>query len=150
MPRTKLHDVQLWDGTWTWCYGFRDGLPVWKWGTAPAGLVTKSQLWEQQLRRRRGQDPFGLLVFRKRGCGEQVGELFRIDLALASRRKSTRWLASIEAMRRAHRTCRRCGTEFEHYLPTSTWKCWSCMKSTGDFGAPEGVELTPAAAHLAA
>lgn len=149
MPRTRLHDVQLWDGTWTWCYGFRDGLPAWKWGTAPAGLVTKRQLWSQQLRRRRGQDPVGLLVFRKRGCGEQVGELFRIDLALPSRPRSARWLASIEAMRRAHRTCRRCGYEFGHYMPTSTWQCWDCMEATGDFGAPPGVELAPAAAAAA-
>ncbi|MFC0431093.1 RRQRL motif-containing zinc-binding protein [Kutzneria buriramensis] len=136
MPRTKLHDVQLWDGTWTWCYGWRDGLPVWKFRTAPAGLVTKKQLWAQRLRRRRGQDPFGLLVFHRSGCGEQVAPLFRLDLAIPSRRMSARWADSITAMGRAHRTCRRCGAKSTTYLPTSTWKCWPCMEATGDFGEP--------------
>src|ERR1044072_8640365 len=97
MPRATLRDVELWDGRIIWCYGFRDGLPVWKWGTAPAGLVTRTQLWEQGLRRRRGQDPVGLLVFRKRGCGEQVGELFRADLAVPRRRMFARWRGSIQA-----------------------------------------------------
>lgn len=135
-PRTELHDVQLWDGTWTWCYGWREGLPVWRYRTAPAGLVTKKQLWAQHLRRRRGQDPFGLLVFHKRGCGEQVAGLFRLDLAIPSRRMSERWQSSIAAMGRAHRTCRRCGAQLAQYLPTSTWKCWPCMEATGDFGDP--------------
>jgi hypothetical protein len=134
MSRTTLHDLQLWNGVWTWCHGFRDGLPWWHWGDAPKGLVTKSQLWEQKLRRRRGQDPTGLLIFHKRGCGEQIAELYRIDLALASRPMSPRWRASIEAMCRAHRTCVDCGRDVGRYLSTSTWACWDCMSRSGDFG----------------
>jgi hypothetical protein len=132
----SLHDVVLWTGVHTWCAGFRDGLPWWGYGDAPIGLVTKSQLWEQKLRRRRGQDPYGLLIFRKSGCGEQIGELFRIDLALASRPMTPRWRASIERMQRAHHLCRDCGREFEKRMPASTWKCWDCMEKTGDFGEP--------------
>lgn len=135
--QTTLQDVQLWDGTWTWCAGFRDGLPYWGFRKAPAGLVTKKQLWAQHLRRSRGQEPFGLLVFRKRGCGEQVAPLFRLDQAIASRPMSARWQKSIVAMGRAHRTCRRCGKKFERYVPTSTWTCWPCMEESGDFGEPD-------------
>jgi ribosomal protein L37AE/L43A len=144
MARTKLHDVELWDGRRVVCAGFRDGLPVWGYNAAPAGLVTKKQLWSQKLRRHRGQDPVGLLVFRKRGCGEQVAELFRIDVALSSRPMSARWRRSIQAMNRSHRTCRECGRVAKKYRPTSTWKCWPCTKKTGDYGAPPGVEIDPA------
>lgn len=136
-PRAKWREVELWDGRWVLCRGLRDGLPVFGWGDAPAGLVTRSQLAEQRLRRRRGQDPVALLVFRKRGCGEQVAELFRVDQAVPSRTRTPALLASVEAMNKAHRTCRRCGREFDRYLPTSTWKCWPCMEATGDFGSPD-------------
>lgn len=136
MTRSTLHDVQLWDGTWTWCAGYREGLPYWGYRKAPAGLVTKKQLWALHLRRSRGQEPFGLLVFHKRGCGEQVAPLFRLDQAIPSRPMSARWQDSIAAMGRAHRTCRRCGEKFECYVPTSTWKCWPCMEATDDFGDP--------------
>ncbi|SFW11589.1 RRQRL motif-containing zinc-binding protein [Amycolatopsis australiensis] len=147
MSRTTLHEIQLWNGVWTWCNGYRDGLPWWKYGDCPAELVTKSQLHEQKLRRRRGQDPYGLLVFRHRRWGEQVAELYRIDLAIPSRPMTPRWRASIEAMQRAHRTCSECGHEFEHYLATSTWTCWDCMERTGRFGAPPGHELDLTAAR---
>lgn len=143
MAPTTLHDVELWNGVHTWCAGFRDNLPWWKHGDAPAELVTLSQLWEQKLRRRRGQEPFGLLVFHHRQYGEQVAELFRIDEAIASRTMTPRWRASIEAMQRAHRTCSRCGREFKRYLATSTWTCWECMERTGDFGEPGGSRRRP-------
>jgi hypothetical protein len=123
MPPTTPREVELWTGDWVRCEGFRDGLPWWRYGDAPKGLVTKTQLWEQKLRRRRGQDPVALLIFRKRGCGEVVSELFRIDLALPSRPMSPRWAASIQAMQRAHRTCVDCGRLFHRPLPTSTWSC---------------------------
>ncbi|MEU4673943.1 RRQRL motif-containing zinc-binding protein [Amycolatopsis sp. NPDC023774] len=128
-----LHETQLWDGRIVVCDGFRDGLPYWGYNHAPTGLVTKSQLWEQKLRRRRGQDPVGLLVFHRRGAGEQVGELFRIDQALPSRRMSPRWADNIARMHLAHRTCR-CGHVAERYLPTSTWTCSPCAAATGNYG----------------
>ena len=129
-------EVELWNGVRTACAGIRDGLPYWGWGDAPAELVTKRQLWEQKLRRRRGQDPVGLLIFHKKGCGEVVAELFRIDLAIPARRMTPGWRAAIERMQQAHHVCRGCGHEFETRMPASTWKCWSCMEKTGDFGAP--------------
>lgn len=136
MSRPRIQETQLWDGRVVWCDGYRDGLPVWRWGTAPSGLVTRRQLREQRLRRRRGQDPVGLLVFRVRGCGEQVAELFRIDLAIRSRSQTPAVRASIEAMCRAHRTCRRCGRDTGRWLPTSTWRCDDCCEATGDYGQP--------------
>lgn len=130
----RLHDIELWDGRHTWCRGYRDGLPVWRWGDAPAGLVTARQLREQRLRRRRGQDPYGLLIWRKRGCGEQVAELYRIDQAVPARRQTPAVLASIEAMCRAHRICRSCGRDTGRWLPTSTWRCDDCCTASGDYG----------------
>jgi hypothetical protein len=134
--------IVLWDGRNEVCFGYREGLPWWKWDWVPRGLVTRSQLWEQGLRRRRGQEPVGLLIFRKSGCGEQVAELYRIDEAIASRPMSERWQQSIEAMRRAHRTCRGCGQEFDRYLSTKTWRCVACMTASGDFGEPDHHKLT--------
>jgi len=136
MARRKLCDVELWDGRNVLCSGFRDGLPVWGWRAAPSGLATLSQIWEQGRRRARGQDPVGLLVYRKRGCGEQVGELYRLDQTIPSRPMTPGWRASIDAMQRAHRTCRRCQHEFSYWMPTSTWTCWGCMEITGDYGQP--------------
>lgn len=134
--RPRLADVHLPDGTVTWCFGFRGGLPVWRYGWAPAGLVTTSQLAEQRLRRARGQSAVGLLVFHRRGCGEQEAPLYRIDQAVLARTQTPALRASVEAMRRAHRTCRRCHIEQDCYLPTSTWLCWPCMTATGNYGDP--------------
>lgn len=134
--RRGLLEVELWDGRRVWCAGLRDGLPWWTWGTAPRGLVTLSQLWEQRFRRRAGQDPVGLLVFYRKGCGEQVAELYRIDEAVLSRTYTPAVAASVEAMGRAHRTCRRCHIEQDRYLPTSTWMCGPCMQATGNYGGP--------------
>ena len=130
-----MHETTLWDGRRVWCYGFREGLPVFKYLTAPIGLVTRTQLGEQQLRRRRGQDPVALLVFHKAGCGEQVAPLYVLEHAVPARTKTSALLDSVAAMNLAHRTCRRCKKVFDRYLPTSTWMCGMCMKATGDYGA---------------
>lgn len=133
--RARLREIELWDGRHTWCWGYRDGLPVWRWGWAPSGLVTARQLREQRLRRRRGQDPYGLLIWRRRGCGEQVAALYRIDLAVPARRQTPAVLASIDAMCRAHRICRSCGRDTGYWLPMSTWRCDECCAVSGDYGA---------------
>jgi len=130
----QLIDLELWDGRNVWCNGYREGLPWWKWRTAPSGLVTLSQLHARRLRRRPRQDPYGLLVWKR---GRRTAELYRLDLAIPARSMSARWLASIEAMGRAHRTCRRCGRQFDRYLPTSTWRCAECCAETGDWGEPD-------------
>jgi hypothetical protein len=128
-----LVDLELWDGRHVWCSGYREGLPWWGWGWAPTGLATKSQLHGRKLRLRPRQDPYGLIVWKR---GRRTAELYRVDQALPSRRMSTRWLAAIAAMQRAHRTCRRCGTDTGRWLPTSTWKCPDCCAITGDYGQP--------------
>jgi len=136
-----LPSTELPDGRQMFCQGFRDGLPWWGWGEAPAGLVTKTQLREQGLRRSRGQCAVGLLVFRKHGCGEQVAQLFEVDEAIESRPMSPRWRAAIERACQAHKVCRGCGREFQHYLSSKTWRCWPCMEKTGDFGQPDGIDI---------
>lgn len=140
MAFRALVPIALSDGRETWCRGFHDGLPVWRHGDAPAGLVTRSQLAEQRLRRRYRQDPEGLLIYRWHGNRPQFAELFRIDLALLSRPLTEARKASIAAMQRAHRTCRDCGCEQAKCLPTSTWRCDDCLLSTDDWGGPASAE----------
>lgn len=136
MAFSGLEETVLWDGRITWCAGFLGGLPVWRYGDAPKGLVTKSQLREQHLRRHRGQEPVGYLIYRWTGREPRFTELYRIELALLSRPMSDNWRASIDAMQRAHRTCRECGVEQQKWLPQSTWKCNSCLQATDDWGGP--------------
>lgn len=133
-----LHDYQLPDGTMVWCRGFRDGLPVFGWGEAPADWKTKRQLWAAGLRRRPGQDPVGLLVWRR---GRRTAELFDSRLALPKRPMTPRWQEAIIKMHLAHYVCRRCGQEQCRALSPTTWMCWPCMEETGDFGQPPGVVL---------
>ena len=92
-----MHETTLWDGRRVWCYGFREGLPVFKYLTAPIGLVTRTQLGEQQLRRHRGQDPVALLVFHKAGCGEQVAPLYVLEHAVPARTKTSALLDRLRA-----------------------------------------------------
>jgi ribosomal protein L37AE/L43A len=132
----RFADFQLWDGRWTWCRGFHGGLPIFAYGDAPTGLVTPRQLREQRLRVRRGQEVYALLVWRG---GRRFGQLYRIDLAVAARTQTPAVKASIEAMCRAHKTCRRCGRVGEKYLPTSTWQCADCCTDTGEWGRPDHI-----------
>lgn len=135
MQLGALADVELWDGRITWCRGFHGGLPVWKFGEAPAGLVTPRQLREQRLRAARGQEVYGLLAWRG---GRRFADLYRVDLTVPARRYTPAVAASVEAMCRAHRTCRDCGRDTGRWLPTSTWRCDDCADTTG-YPAPAAV-----------
>jgi ribosomal protein L37AE/L43A len=120
-----LVDIELWDGTHTWCHGYREGLPWWRWGGAPRGLRTRSQVHAAGRRLARGQDPCGLIVWRR---GKRTAALYRLDQTVPSRRKTPALLASVEAMERARRTCRDCGETYDYRMPTSTKTCWPCME----------------------
>jgi hypothetical protein len=128
-----LVDIELWDGTHTWCHGYREGLPWWRWGGAPRGLRTRSQVHAAGRRLARGQDPCGLIVWRR---GNRTAALYRLDQTLPSRRKTPALLAAVQVMERARRTCRDCGQTYDYRMPTSTKTCWPCMEKTPDPAAP--------------
>ncbi len=113
--------------------GFRDGLPVFGWNEAPAGLYTKSQLREGGLSAA-GLDPVALLVFRHRKpyARQTVAELFAlIDAArrpVPSEAQRVSRLRNLELAERALRTCVDCVTEQDYRVPTSTRQCWTCFE----------------------
>lgn len=124
-----LVDIELWDGTHTWCHGYREGLPWWRWGGAPRGLCTRSQVHAAGRRLARGQDPCGLIVWRR---GKRTAVLYRLDLTRPSRRKTPALMAAVEVMERGRRTCRDCGETRDYRMPTSTKTCWTCMETTDE------------------
>lgn len=122
----------LWDGTWEFCHGHLDGLPVFAWRSVPArlGLATRRQLREMSLRPG-GADPVALLRFRHRQPyrREELAELFRIELAKPKRTATPSQRAAIERALTARRTCPTCppGQQVKpYYLPTSAGQCWDC------------------------
>src|SRR5690606_4924673 len=125
-----LVDLELWDGTHTWANGWREGLPFWRWGWAPSGLATRRQVHAAGRRLARGQDPYGLIVWKR---GTRTAALYRMDLTVAPRTKTPALLASVIAMETARRTCRDCKTVRPYRMPTSTWRCWECMASSDDY-----------------
>ncbi|WP_431910059.1 RRQRL motif-containing zinc-binding protein [Amycolatopsis thermoflava] len=128
-----LLDLELWDGRHTWCHGYREGLPWWRWGWAPAGLRTRRQIHAAGRRLARGQDPYGLIVWKR---GRRTAALYRLDLTLPAARVTPAKRAAVAAMERARRTCRRCQRQRPYRMPMSTWRCWECMAETGDYGEP--------------
>lgn len=118
-----IQNCELWDGRHAWCWGYVDGLPAFRWGWAPTGLATRRQLQQRRLRRSRGQDPYGVLVWNSRRFGSRTADLYRVDQAIPSREMTPRWRASLAMAYLAHCTCRGCGQEFNSYLPTSIWRC---------------------------
>lgn len=130
-----LVGLELWDGTHSFCWGFRDGVPWWRWGWAPRGLATRKQIHTAGRRLGRGQEPYGLIVWKR---GTRTAVLYRLDRTLPARRKTPALLASVEAMERARRTCRRCHQQRPYRMPMSTWRCWECtaITETGDTGHP--------------
>lgn len=124
-----LENLELWDGRHIWCHGHRECLPCWRWGWAPAGLATRRQIHAVGRGLGRGQDPYGLIVWRR---GRRTAALYRLNLTLPSRTKTPALRAAVEAMERGRRTCRRCRTVRSYRMPTSTWTCGPCMSTDSD------------------
>ena len=101
-------EVTLPDGRAVWADGLLGGLPVWKWGTAPIGLLTDRQLARERLRIN-GQDPVGLVVWHRTGCGEQAARLFDVNKAAEIRPMTPGRRRTVEAMLAARRRCSVCG-----------------------------------------
>lgn len=126
-----IHDLELWDGRQTWCHGWREGLPWWRWRWAPDGLMTRRQLHAAGRRLRPRQEPYGLICCHR---GKRVGVLWRVDLTLPAARLTTAKRDAVAAMERGARTCPECHEVRDYRIPTSTKRCWICMAATGDYG----------------
>lgn len=131
-----LHELELWDGRHTWCHGFRDGLPWWRWRWAPDGLMTRRQLHAAGRRLRPRQEPYGLITCHR---GKRVGVLFRVDQTLPAARITEAKRAAAAAMERGARTCPGCRELRSYRIPASTRRCWVCMDASGDYGQPPAV-----------
>ncbi|MEU3274512.1 RRQRL motif-containing zinc-binding protein [Saccharomonospora sp. NPDC006951] len=125
----RSHQVAL-------CRGFRDGLPVFGWGEAPATLLTVSQLRAVGLRRN-GQDPLALLVFRHHRplARETVAELFSAERAAPMRGTEAQRRAKVQGALRARRICTECRRDVGYCVPTSTGICWECETATWEVAA---------------
>ena len=133
-PFDRFELVTIWDGTTAFCRGHLDGLPVFGWREAPAGVETVRGLRRLGLRPG-GTDPVALLVFRHRApmrrC--EVAELYRVDLALPKRTATPAQRDSITRALQARRTCPTCPEDQQvkpYYVPTSLGQCWDCVSET--------------------
>lgn len=109
----EITDVELWDGTSTWCWGFIDGLPAFRWGWAPSGVATRRQLHEQGLQLAPRQDPVAVLTWTSR-FGKRTANLYRIDRAVRLQEFTPRRRASLTLAYLAQHVCR-CGREYDYY-----------------------------------
>lgn len=122
--------VTLWNGQTAFCRGHLDGLPVFGWREAPAGVDTVRGLRRRGLRPG-GADPVALLVFRHRRpmrrC--EVAELYRVDLAVPKRTATSAQREAIERALLARRTCPTCPPKAQvktYFIPRSLGQCWDC------------------------
>lgn len=113
MSRRQVIEVRLPDGRTVWADGLLDGLPVWNWGAAPIGLLTDRQLAREGLRIN-GQDPVGLILWTRAGCGRQLAELFDVNRAAEIRPMTPGRRRSVDAMLAARRRCSVCGPVAEY------------------------------------
>ncbi|MEU6902966.1 3'-5' exonuclease [Streptomyces virginiae] len=99
-------------------YGFTDGLPVYRWGQAPAYLQTQTQLGQARLKLADGQPVLAYLYLRKHDL-----EVPLYDPAAAVKMRPLS--STVKKRMEAARTCPECGKVREHRLngrPCS--QCW--------------------------
>lgn len=149
--RLPLVAVTLWDDRVVWCRGHRDGLPVFVYGQAPRGLVTRRQLRARGLCPG-GQEPVAVLRFAHRRPGRRMewAALYRLDLARRSRPASPAQLVALGRAMTARRTCSECGQVKTYCVPTSTGRCWSCELPDLENPAGAGAADVDPAAGVAA
>ncbi|GLZ43519.1 RRQRL motif-containing zinc-binding protein [Actinokineospora sp. NBRC 105648] len=124
--RRALVDVALPDGRVVTADGIdaRHGLPVFWWGSAPAGLLTKRQLAEQGLRPG-GADPVACLEWRR---GRRWGRLYDVNQAAEKRPMTPAKWRSLAAANDARRLCEICGGTKEY---THSGLCSACYEIAG-------------------
>lgn len=111
MIPVAVTEIELWDGRVVWSWGSADGLPAFRWGWAPEGLLTLDQLHAADLQRSRGQDPYAVLVWRG---GRRTASLYRVDQAVQLQEFTPRRRASLTLAYLAQHVCR-CGREYDYY-----------------------------------
>lgn len=121
----RITEVELWDGRIVWCWGTVDGLPAFRWGHVPDGLLTLAQLHERDLQRRRRQDPYAVLVWRG---GRRTANLWRVDQAVPRQPFTPRRRASLTLAYLAQHVCR-CGREHDYYARVHG--CAQCSPAEG-------------------
>ncbi|MGI8797830.1 MAG: RRQRL motif-containing zinc-binding protein [Pseudonocardia sp.] len=110
-----------------WCdhAWWEQGLPTFRWTTAPAGFVTRRQLRELDLAPG-GHDPVAAI---RRAPGRRlVAYLYRLDLAVQRRRPTPAQLAAVSKALAARRVCPTCKLDQGFCLPRSLGECWPCWE----------------------
>lgn len=123
-PASKWREMRwipLWDGREA--FGrWVDGLPAFRFGWAPAGLMTRRQLRERGLCPG-GHGPFALLVWKD---DKQWAHLYRVDLAAPKRVPTLRQRAALAKAMRARRWCPGCGRDVGYCVSTRLGICDRC------------------------
>jgi hypothetical protein len=102
-----------------------DGVPTFRYRSAPAGLATRRQLRAAGLCPG-GQDWVAQLRWRR---GRRWARLYRLDLAAPKRVPTPAQLAALKRANTARRTCTACGVDTGHPLPPDDRRCWPCTES---------------------
>jgi len=102
----------------------QNGLPTWRYGRAPAGLVTRRQMREAGLAPG-GAEPVAQLVFTHRR--REVRALLWDRAELVTKRVSSpAQLAALDKAMAARRWCPSCQTDAGYCVPVSLGECIGC------------------------
>ena len=114
--------VELPDGREVLGEGIEDGLPTFRWRSAPEGLATRRQLRARGLRPGR-QDPAAQIKWRR---GRRWAALYRVELAVPCRVPTEAQRRALALALAARRRCIRCGRDAGYVVPRRTGRCVEC------------------------
>lgn len=114
--------VELPDGREVLAEGIEDGLPTFRWRSAPAGLATRRQLRACGLRPGR-QDPAAQIKWRR---GRRWAALYRVELAVPCRVPTEAQRRALALALAARRQCAGCGRDVGYVVPRRTLRCVEC------------------------
>jgi hypothetical protein len=109
----------------------QDGLPTWRWRTAPGGLLTRRQMREHGLAPG-GAEPVGQIVCRR---GRRYGLLYDPADLVAKRVATPAQLRAVARALAARRRCPSCRRDVGYCVPTSLGECIDCHYPTGHYPA---------------
>lgn len=99
-----------------------NGLPTWRWRSAPAGLVTRRQMRELGLAPG-GAQPVAQIVCRR---GRRRAWLYDRGALVAKRIPTPAQLVAVNAALAARRWCPTCARDVGYCIPTSLGECADC------------------------
>ncbi|MFC7547171.1 RRQRL motif-containing zinc-binding protein [Plantactinospora sp. GCM10030261] len=102
--------------------GEKYGIPTYPYKFAPAGMATRRQLRDRDLRPG-GQEPAAQILWRR---GKRVAYLYLIDHALPKRTATPAQRAAIDKALLARRTCPTCRQVKPYYIRHSLGECFDC------------------------